>query len=130
VPVRDLANRYISRFLRAQRKNLRRTFAERGQLDLLAQLEELKRNPRLDFMEKNKRFQRIINEYLARTAPAPVPEAAHPAVVGNGAVELPADAIVTVPESVSARPADPEPRGPGAESDSGVSGLAPTDADG
>lgn len=85
-PVRGLMDRKISRFLRAQRKNMRRSFLQRGLLDLYAQLEEIKRNPRAGFMAKNQQFQKVMNEYIARVSATPLatgPEAA-PAEGGGG----------------------------------------------
>lgn len=68
-PVRGLVDRHIARFLRTQRKNMRRFFAERGHLDLFSQLDELRKNSRADFRRKNEIFQRILNEHIARTVP-------------------------------------------------------------
>ena len=74
-PVRGLADRLVARWLRSQRKNIRRTLWERGHVDLAQQLEQLKQNPRQGALEKNRRFQEIMNEYVSRvssqTAPAP-----------------------------------------------------------
>lgn len=75
-PVRGLADRLVARWLRSQRKNIRRTFWERGHVDLAQQLEQLKQNPRQAALEKNRRFQEIMNEYIARVSSqaAPVSE--------------------------------------------------------
>ena len=89
-PVPGLINRHISRFLRSQRKNIRRMLAERGHTDLLDDMVALKRDPTLNFMQKNKRFQRIMNEYIARTTPVPAPEAAPAEAAGDPNVGLPA----------------------------------------
>jgi hypothetical protein len=99
-PVPGLMNRHISRFLRAQRKNIRRVLAERGFVDLLAQMEELKRDSRRGFMAKNKIFQRIMNEYIARTTPASAStEAAHMARVKVAAhVDMQSDAESDPPD--------------------------------
>lgn len=68
-PVPGLTNRIIARWLRSQRKNIRRMLEERGFVDLLGQMEELRRNPRMNFMQKNQRYQVIMNEYIARVSP-------------------------------------------------------------
>jgi len=81
-PVRGLVDHHVARFLRTQRKNMRRFFQERGHLDLFAQLDELCKDPTRNFMSKNTGFQRILNEYIARTAP-PVAEAASSMEPGN-----------------------------------------------
>lgn len=69
-PVRGLVDRHVSRFLRAQRKNMRRLFQERGHYDLFAQMEEIRRDPTRGFMQKNQSFQRIMNEHIARSSQA------------------------------------------------------------
>jgi hypothetical protein len=58
-PVRGLVDKQVARFLRAQRKNMRRFFLERGHMDLYAQLDELRRQPHRNFQQKNTTFQRI-----------------------------------------------------------------------
>jgi hypothetical protein len=73
VQVRGLADRKISRFLRAQRKNMRRFFASQGYVDLLEQLEQIRRS-RQGMMAKNVMFQKVMNEYIARNQPAAVPQ--------------------------------------------------------
>jgi hypothetical protein len=66
-PIPALVNRHVARFLRTQRKNIRRFFAERGHVDLYGQLEELRKNPKLDFRAKNRIFQRVLNEHIKRS---------------------------------------------------------------
>ena len=69
-PVRGLVNTHIARYLRHQRKNMRRFFAERGMVDWFLRLEEIRKDPRRDFMQKNRSFQRILNEYTASSVPS------------------------------------------------------------
>ena len=85
-PVRGLADRLVARWLRSQRKSIRRTLWERGHVDLAQQLEQLKQNPRQGALEKNRHFQEIMNEYISRVSSqtAPVPE-------GRGVDVLPAE---------------------------------------
>ena len=115
-PVRGLRDRLLARWLRTQRKNLRRVFAERGHVDLLADLEKLKRNPRRSFLQKNRVFQRIMNEYIARVTPR-----TSAAAVGGEAAPEPVAGNVAVPPV-------PDRNGPGP--DDGVPGLAPEDGRG
>jgi hypothetical protein len=84
-PVRGLVDRHVARFLRTQRKNMRRFFLERGHLDLYAQLTDLRKQSNRNFIQKNQSFQRILNEHIARSQPAaPAAEAAD-----TGAQKLP-----------------------------------------
>src|SRR6266853_1203440 len=95
-PVRGLVDRKIARFLRTQRKNMRRFFQERGHLDLYAQLDSLRKDPTRTFMQKNTTFQRILNEHIARTVPAA--DAAPSAAAVEASPELAPRALV-VPSS-------------------------------
>lgn len=108
-PVRGLVDRQIARFLRTQRKNMRRFFLERGHLDLFAQLDELRKEPHRDFRQKNVTFQRILNEHIARSVPdakavpGAVTEAEAPVDRERGGVDLPAGPRPAI-DSVGDRP--------------------------
>lgn len=79
--VPGLANRLISRYLRAQRRNMRRFFLERGFLDLAERMRQIKLS-RQGMMAKNRMFQKVLDDYTKRTTPQPVAEAA-PTVGGR-----------------------------------------------
>lgn len=72
--VPGLANRIISRYLRAQRRNMLRFFLERGFLDLAERLRQIKLS-RQGMMAKNRMFQKVLDDYAKRTTPQPVSEA-------------------------------------------------------
>jgi hypothetical protein len=122
-PVRSLVDKQVARFLRAQRKNMRRFFLERGHLDLYAQLEELRRQPNRNFRQKNESFQRILNEHIARTSPPPASEAAPEAAVGG--VVLPDTGPVA-----SGTDASVQPGGDRANAGAGVQEVAGAGGDG
>jgi hypothetical protein len=76
-PVRGLVERQIARYLRGQRRNMRRFFREKGHLDLAARLDEIRRDPTSNFMRKNRAFQEVLNEYMDRASPPPVAKTPH-----------------------------------------------------
>lgn len=67
-PVRGLANRYISRYLRTQRKNMRRFFQERGLYALAERMNQI-RNSRQGMLAKNLMFQAVLNDYAKLSSP-------------------------------------------------------------
>lgn len=69
-PVPGLINRVISRYLRGERKKMRRFFAERGMDIYVLRLDALRRNPRMSMLEKNKAFQEILNDYAQQVTGA------------------------------------------------------------
>lgn len=71
VQVPGLANRHISRYLRAQRKNMRRLFQERGLWDLAERMNQIRKS-RQGMMAKNRMFQKLLDEYAKRVTPNPV----------------------------------------------------------
>ena len=71
-PVPGLANRHISRYLRTQRKNMRRFFAERGLYVLLDRMDQI-RNSRQGMLAKNRMFQEVLNSYAKLTTPTVTP---------------------------------------------------------
>lgn len=74
--VTGLSNRLIARWLRTQRKNMRRFFAERGLFDELEQMERILKS-RQGMMAKNQMFQEVLDAYAKRASPRPSVEAAH-----------------------------------------------------
>jgi hypothetical protein len=60
--VPGLANRLIARYLRTQRKNMRRFFEERGLFALADRMRQI-RNSRQGTIAKNRYFQEVLNEY-------------------------------------------------------------------
>ena len=66
--VPGLANRLIARYLRTQRKNMRRLFQERGLYDLAERMSQI-RNSRQGMLDKNRYFQQVLNEYATLTGP-------------------------------------------------------------
>src|ERR1700722_17374147 len=71
VQVPGLANRLIARYLRTQRKNMRRFFQERGLYTLLDRMNQI-RNSRQGMLAKNRYFQEVLNEYSKLANPAAV----------------------------------------------------------
>jgi hypothetical protein len=66
--VPGLANRVIARYLRGQRKNMERFFAERGMHDSAERMRQI-RMSRQGMLAKNRMFQEVLNEYAQRTTP-------------------------------------------------------------
>jgi hypothetical protein len=91
-PVRGLMGRHISRYLRIQRKNMRRFFMERGMFDLAERLDVIRKDSAMGMLEKNRKFQEILNEYSQRTAPQSDAKADDLEATGNGDVDLPTEA--------------------------------------
>jgi hypothetical protein len=67
--VPGLANRLIARYLRTQRKNMRRLFQERGLYKLAERMNQI-RNSRQGMLAKKRYFQQVLNEYAALAGPA------------------------------------------------------------
>ena len=67
-PVPGLANRLISRYLRAQRKNMRRFFQERGLYTLVDRMNQIRKS-RQGMLEKNQMFQAVLNDYARLSSP-------------------------------------------------------------
>jgi hypothetical protein len=62
IQVPGLANRLISRYLRTQRKNMRRFFQERGMYVLADRMNQIRKS-RQGMLAKNQMFQQVLNEY-------------------------------------------------------------------
>jgi hypothetical protein len=116
-PVRGLTDRRIARYLRTQRKNMRRFFAERGLFDELEKMERIRKS-RQGTIAKNEMFRGVLDAYAARTTAqsgAETPPAKDE--VRAGEVGMSADA--------SGLPQDRAGSGP--DAGSGVQGLAAPD---
>lgn len=90
-PVTPVRDRVVARWLRTQRKTMLRLFDDRGLFDLSIRLRRLVKNPTLNVMEKNRRFQEILDAYAKLMRPAGEPTAAPEAssVVSEPGVEVP-----------------------------------------
>jgi hypothetical protein len=71
--VPGLANRLIARYLRTQRKNMRRLFQERGLHKRADRMNQI-RNSRQGMLAKNRYFQQVLNEYAALAGPSLTPQ--------------------------------------------------------
>jgi hypothetical protein len=72
-PVRGLQDRIVSRWLRAQRKNMARVFAERGLFHLVERLQQIRKS-RQGMVEKNLMFREMLDAY-AKSVTASTPPA-------------------------------------------------------
>jgi hypothetical protein len=115
-PVPGLSERHVARFLRTQRKNMRRVFAAKGAMDLAAQLDALRRDPTRDGTQKNQAFQRILNEHITRATPQPAAKADDPQAEGHAGLGLHVPGTTGQPD-----------QGAGTDTGGGVLGLAERD---
>jgi hypothetical protein len=67
-PVGAITNKLIARYLRTQRKNMRRFFEERGLFTLAERMNQIRKS-RQGMLEKNRLFQGVLNDYAALSAP-------------------------------------------------------------
>ncbi len=67
-PVGPIVNRLLTRYLRTQRKNMKRFFEDRGLFDLANRMKQI-RNSRQGMIAKNRYFQQVLNEYAQLTTP-------------------------------------------------------------
>jgi len=67
-PVGPIVNRLLARYLRRQRKNMRRFFEERGMYVLADRMNQIRKSKQ-GMMAKNRMFQGALNEYAKSTAP-------------------------------------------------------------
>lgn len=70
--VPGLANRIISRYLRAQRKNMKRFFEERGLFVLADRMSQIRKS-RQGMLAKNRYFQQVLTDYAKLTQPTVTP---------------------------------------------------------
>lgn len=68
-PITAVVDRVVNRYLRTQRKNMRRFFAERGLFDQLEQLERIRKS-RQGPMAKNRMFREVLDNYAKLVNPA------------------------------------------------------------
>jgi hypothetical protein len=61
-PVGAITNRLIARYLRTQRKNMRRFFEERGFYVLAERMKQIRKS-RQGMLAKNRMFQEVLNDY-------------------------------------------------------------------
>jgi hypothetical protein len=76
-PVGPVVQKLLARYLRTQRKNMRRFFEERGLYQFAERMSRIRKS-NADMMTKNRRFQQVLNDYAKLTtvqAPGPVPGA-------------------------------------------------------
>jgi len=120
-PVRGLTDRRIARYLRTQRKNMRRFFAEHGMFDELEQMERIRKS-RQRTVAKNEMFREVLDAYAKRitesagATPQPGPEAAHQPAVPI-VDQRPEDAVAV-------QAAEGRPGGDGVHAGDGVPGVA------
>jgi hypothetical protein len=74
-PVGPIVNKLLARYLRTQRKNMRRLFQERGLYTLADRMDQI-RNSRQGMLAKNQMFQEVLSLYASQNMPTPaqVPE--------------------------------------------------------
>jgi hypothetical protein len=81
VPVDVIAQRVAIRNIRRARHNMERFFADRGFYGFFERMRALRRNSRLNAIQKRNQFQRILDDYsatvTARAAPSGTAEATH-----------------------------------------------------
>jgi hypothetical protein len=66
-PVGAITNRLIARYLRTQRKNMRRFFQERGLWAFAHRMDQI-RNSRQGMLAKNKMFQEVLDKYASQAS--------------------------------------------------------------
>lgn len=67
-PVGAIVNRLLSRYLRAQRKNMLRFFQERNMFALADRMNQIRKS-RQGMLAKNRMFQEVLNQYAALSMP-------------------------------------------------------------
>jgi hypothetical protein len=67
-PVGAIVNKLLARYLRTQRKNMRRFFQERGLFALADRMDQIRKS-RQGMLGKNRMFQKVLNEYAALSTP-------------------------------------------------------------
>jgi hypothetical protein len=70
-PVGPIIMKLMGRYLRTQRKNMRRFFAERGLYTLADRMSQIRKS-RQGMLAKNRMFQEVLNEYSKLANPATV----------------------------------------------------------
>ena len=67
-PVGPIVNKMLARYLRTQRKNMRRFFQERGLYVFAERMNQI-RNSRQGMLAKNLMFQKVLNDYAKLSSP-------------------------------------------------------------
>jgi hypothetical protein len=71
-PVGPVVNRLLARYLRAQRRNMKRFFEERGLFALADRMSQIRKS-RQGMMAKNRYFQQVLNDYARLANPTVSP---------------------------------------------------------
>jgi hypothetical protein len=67
-PVGAIVNKMLARYLRTQRKNMRRFFQERGLFTLADRMDQIRKS-RQGMLGKNRMFQKVLNDYAKLSSP-------------------------------------------------------------
>lgn len=78
-PVGAVVNKLLARYLRTQRKNMRRFFAERGLFVLADRMDQIRKS-RQGMLAKNRMFQGVLSDYQQLVSP---PVHTEPSVPGS-----------------------------------------------
>jgi hypothetical protein len=71
-PVGAIVNKLLARYLRTQRKNMRRFFQERGLYTLADRMDQIRKS-RQGMLAKNLYFQQVLNDYARLSSPPVIP---------------------------------------------------------
>jgi hypothetical protein len=125
-PVRGLTDRRISRYLRTQRKNMRRFFTERGLLEFADRMTQIRKS-RQGMVAKNQMFQKVLDDYAKLVNPQPVsPTSGETTNPGTEAAPAEAAGSPSLEMQSPGEPAASE-RGSRLDTDDSVSGVASPD---
>ena len=72
-PVRPIVDKLIARYLRTQRKNMKRFFEERGLHKFAERMDQIRKS-RQGMLAKNRYFQEVLDEYARPYAPTVPPQ--------------------------------------------------------
>jgi hypothetical protein len=72
-PVGPIVDRILARYLRTQRKNMRRFFQERGLHQFALRMDNIRKSNQT-MLEKNRRFQKVLDAYAALATQAESPK--------------------------------------------------------
>lgn len=70
-PVGAIVNKLLARYLRTQRKNMKRFFEERGLYALADRMKQIRKS-RQPMLAKNRMFQDVLNQYAPQLTSPPV----------------------------------------------------------
>jgi len=97
-PVRGLYDRILSRYLRTQRKNMRRLFEERGMFALADRMNQIRKS-RQPMRAKNRYFQEVLIDYAKLITAASSAPAGSDGPAVPGALPPPPEAAGGAPEA-------------------------------